>query len=71
VQSETTANWDTDEDGERWTVPINVLVSKLASFGAFPASYMIGVGGFAAHPDGGPSWKVRSAIVILLPRSRS
>jgi hypothetical protein len=68
IQSETSANWEVD-DG-RWTVPINVLVSKLSSFGVFPASYQFGVGGFAAHPDAGPSWKVRAAIVILLPRRR-
>ena len=68
VQSETTANWEVEED--RWTVPINLSVAKLSSFGVFPASYQLGVGGFAAHPDIGPSWKVRAAIVILLPRRR-
>ena len=66
LQSETTANWEVDED--RWTVPINVIFAKLSSFGVFPASYQLGVGGFAAHPEIGPSWKVRGAIVILLPR---
>jgi hypothetical protein len=66
VQSESTANWKVDED--RWTVPINVAVSKLATFGGFPASYQFGVGGFPVHPEIGPSWKIRGAIVILLPR---
>ncbi|HKW02279.1 MAG TPA: hypothetical protein VJN96_20825 [Vicinamibacterales bacterium] len=66
LQSETIANWEVDEG--RWTVPINVIVSKLSSFGTFPASYQFGFGGFAVHPDVGPSWKVRGAIVILLPR---
>jgi hypothetical protein len=66
LQSETTANWEVDED--RWTVPINVIFAKLSSFGVFPASYQLGVGGFAAHPAVGPSWKIRGAIVILLPR---
>jgi hypothetical protein len=45
-----------------------VIFAKLSSFGVFPASYQIGFGGFAAHPAIGPSWKVRGAIVILLPR---
>ncbi|HEX9723284.1 MAG TPA: transporter, partial [Vicinamibacteria bacterium] len=31
LQSEMTANWEADED--QWTVPINVLVAKLSSFG--------------------------------------
>jgi hypothetical protein len=68
LQSETTANWEVDEN--RWTVPINVIFAKLSSFGAFPASYQLGFGAFAVHPDIGPSWKIRGAIVILLPRRR-
>jgi hypothetical protein len=67
VQSETTANWEVDTD--RWTVPINVLMAKLATFGTFPASYQISFGGFPVHPAVGPSWKARAAIVILLPRT--
>jgi hypothetical protein len=66
IQSETSANWEVDED--RWTVPINVLVSKLSTFGVFPASYQLGVGGYPKRPAIGPSWKIRGAIVILLPR---
>ena len=69
MQSETTANWATDDD--RWTVPINFLVGKLSSFGTFPASYQLSAGVFPVHPEVGPSWKVRAAIVILLPRARS
>lgn len=66
VQSETTGNWKVDEG--RWTMPINVLVSKLSTFGVFPASYQLGIGGYPVHPESGPSWKIRGAIVILLPR---
>ena len=68
VQSETTANWEVDDN--RWTVPINVSISKLSTFGVFPASYQIGVGGFPVHPDVGPSWKLRAAIVLLLPNTK-
>ena len=42
---------------DRWTVPINVIFAKLSSFGVFPASYQLGVGGFAAHPEIGPPGK--------------
>jgi hypothetical protein len=69
MQSETTANWNVDE--ERWTVPINFLMAKLATFGTFPASYQLGFGAFPVHPDVGPSWKIRAAIVILLPKAKS
>src|SRR5262245_51301927 len=66
IQSETTANWKLDEG--RWTMPVNVLLAKLSTFGVFPASYQLGVGAYPVHPDVGPSWRVRGAIVILLPR---
>jgi hypothetical protein len=69
VQSETTANWEA-VGGDRWTIPINFLISKLSSLGSFPASYQVGFGGFPAHPAVGPSWKVRGAIVILLPKTQ-
>ena len=68
ANSETTANWEVD-DG-RWTVPINLSVSKLSSFGTFPASYQLGFGMYPVHPEIGPSWKVRAAIVLLLPRAK-
>jgi hypothetical protein len=68
VQSESTANWAASD--QKWTVPINFLIAKLSTFGTFPASYQLGFGAFAIHPDIGPSWKVRGAIVILLPRTR-
>ena len=70
IQSEMTANWEAEDDDDTWTVPINFLASKLSSFGPFPASYQIGFGAFPAHPNVGPSWKIRGAIVLLLPRSR-
>lgn len=68
LQSETTANWKADDD--KWTVPVNLLFAKLSSFGPFPASYQFGGGVFVAHPDSGPTWKLRGAIVILLPRRK-
>jgi hypothetical protein len=70
LQSETTANWEADDGDDRWTVPINVVVSKLSSFGTFPASYQVGFGVYPIHPEVGPSWKIRAAIVILLPRTK-
>jgi len=68
LQSESTANWEVSD--QRWTVPINVLIAKLSTFGTFPASYQFGAGAFPVHPDVGPTWKIRGAIVILLPRTR-
>ena len=69
AQSEMTANWNAPND-DTWTVPINVVVSKLATFGPFPAGYQVGGGVFPVHPDVGPTWKLRSAVVLLFPRAR-
>ena len=68
LNTETVANWKATD--HRWTVPVNFAVSKLSSFGPFPASYQMGVGVYAAGPDGGPTWQLRSAVVILLPRKK-
>lgn len=53
LQSESVGNFNADDD--QWTVPINLLFSKVAAFGTFPASYQIGFGGSAfprAHRHG-------------------
>jgi hypothetical protein len=68
VQSESVGNFKADT--HKWTVPINFLFSKVATFGTFPASYQVGFGVYPIHPDVGPSWKIRGAIVLLLPRRR-
>ncbi len=69
VNSEMAANWKA-ESGQQWTVPLIFQISKVASFGPFPASYSIGAGPYIEKPDGGPSWKLRAGISILLPRTR-
>jgi hypothetical protein len=68
LNSESTANWEADTD--QWSVPVNLTVSKLSSFGVFPASYQVGVGAYVAGPENGPEWQLRAAVVILLPRRR-
>jgi len=68
ISSESTGNWEATD--QRWNVPIIFAVSKLSSFGVFPASYQIGLGVFAVHPDNSPSWKLRGSIVILLPKRK-
>lgn len=66
IQSESTANWEASS-GNEWTIPVSVQVSKLAKFGPFPGSYAGGAGVYLDAPDGGPEWKIRTAITILLP----
>ncbi len=67
INMESTANWDA-RSGQKWTVPINLQISKLATFGPFPFSMGAAVGVYAAAPDGGPSWKLRATFAVLLPK---
>lgn len=69
LQSQMTANWEA-ESGQKWTVPINLLVSKLAWLGPFPFSIQGGAGYYVVHPDIGPKWKLQMAFVVLLPSKR-
>lgn len=66
VQSESTANWEADSD-QRWTVPINVIVSKVTRFGPFPLSIAAGGGYYVESPEIGPDWKLRLAFTLILP----
>lgn len=68
ISSETTIDWRAD--GGRWTAPIIFAVSKLSSFGTFPASYQIGVGVFVAKPENGPAWKLRASLTLIMPRRK-
>ncbi len=69
VNSETTGNWEAHGD-DRWTVPVLFQAAKLDKFGPFPASYQLGLSWFAAHPDLGPTWNIRAAVIILLPEKK-
>jgi hypothetical protein len=50
IQTETSYNWDTDE----FTVPINMFVNKMTSFGKQKVSFQLGLRYWAEAPDGGP-----------------
>jgi len=69
VNSETARNWKATS-GNEWTIPVNFLVTKMATFGTFPASYGGGVGFYLESPDGGPEWQLRGVMSILMPKRR-
>jgi len=69
LQSESTCNWEAN-DGERWTVPINVLLSKVTKLGPFPFSVLGGAGYYVETPTGGPDWKLRTAFTLILPAGK-
>jgi len=66
LQSESSANWKA-ESGEEWTVPINGQVSKVVKLGRHPMSIAFGAGYYVESPEGGPEWKIRTAITLLFP----
>lgn len=61
---ESTYDWNS----EQWTVPLNLSVSQMMRMGKLPVSLAIGGRWYAASPDGGPEWGVRSTFTILLPK---
>ena len=70
LQSESTANWNAPSDSDRWTIPINVAVSKVTTLGPFPMSVLGSAGVYVASPDNGPDWKLRVAFTLILPRKK-
>jgi len=65
VQSESAYNWKT----EKWSVPVNVAISKLVRWGKLPVSLQAGVGYWAESPEAGPEgFRFRLQASFVLPR---
>lgn len=65
VQSETTYNWKS----EKWSVPINLALSRLVRIGELPVSLQAGIGYWAKTPESGPKGvRFRLQANIVLPR---
>ena len=68
VNSEATYDHEA-ADGDEWTFPVNVMVSKVTKFGPFPFQIAGGFGYFVDSPAIGPERKIRIAFTLILPRS--
>jgi hypothetical protein len=65
INMESTYDWD----GEEWSVPINLQVSKLVKFGKLPVSIGGGLRYWADSPDNGPEgFGARFVMTFLFPR---
>lgn len=65
LNTESTYDWK----GEQWSVPINMMVSKVTKLGAQPVSFQIGARYWADAPEAGPDdWGVRAAFTLLYPK---
>jgi hypothetical protein len=64
LQSETDHNWKT----EKWSVPVNLALSKLVYFGRLPVSLQAGMGYWLDSPETGPEgWRFRLQMNFVLP----
>ncbi len=67
--SETTIDWEAADDN-KWTIPLELQVSKVTKIGFLPFSVYLGGGWFADAPAGGPDWQLRLNFVVLLPSTK-
>ena len=65
---EAVADWEAVNPDDTWSIPINVLVSKLTRFANTPMSVQIGGGYYIAQQSYGPHWQLRTTFTLLLPR---
>ncbi len=69
VNTESTYNWEA-EAGEKWSIPINLQVSKVTRLGPFPFSVQAGGGYYVESPEGGADWRLRIGFTLILPRTK-
>jgi len=63
VNSESTYDWE----NEQWTVPINLMYSKVTKIGGQMISFAGGGRWYADKPEGGPDWGARFVVTFLFP----
>jgi hypothetical protein len=65
-----TANLESTYDwtGEQWTIPLNVLASKVTKLGSTMVSVFGGARVYLDAPDGGPDWGLRMGLTLLYPK---
>lgn len=61
-----TADWYA-EDGQQWTVPWGLQISKVAHIGHQPVNLLVGYYENSEHPDGGPGAQTRVQINFMFP----
>jgi len=68
LMTESTYNWKA-ESGERWTVPLFLMVTQVGKIGKQLVSYGAGVKYYAKSPDGGPKgWGARLVFTLMFPK---
>jgi hypothetical protein len=57
-----------DWTAEEWTVPINLMLSRIFNFGKQPVSLQIGGRWYPESPVSGPDWGIRANATFLFPK---
>jgi len=63
LNSESTYDWAANQ----WTVPVNLMLSKMVKIGKLPAQWQVGARYYVEKPDDGPEWGLRLSLTFLLP----
>lgn len=65
INTESTYDWE----AKHWSVPLNLVASKVTKVGDQLVSFGVGVRYWAESPDAGPSgWGVRLIVTLLFPK---
>src|SRR5262249_40885027 len=67
--SEMTFDWEASS--HKSSIPLEVFGRKLTKLGVLPFSVELGGGWFAASPLGGPDWRLRLNLTVLLPSGKT
>ena len=57
-----------DFEGHAWTIPVNLIYSKVTKIGGQMVSFAIGGRAYVDAPTGGPDWGARFVVTLLYPK---
>lgn len=63
-----TANWEADDSGDRWTVPVGGGVGRVFNIGAQPVNLTGQAYYNVERPDSGAEWTLRLQLQFLFPQ---
>jgi hypothetical protein len=69
AESETTINWYASSD--KWSLPVELYLSKLTRFGASQLKVTTGGGWFPLTSSGGAEWRLRLTLTLVFPPAGS
>jgi hypothetical protein len=64
-----TANWESDDGDNRWTVPVGGGFGRVMRIGALPVNLQMQGFYQVERPDGGADWILRTQIQFMFPRA--